>query len=190
MKTIMRKALAVAVLAGVSGGVMARDGTLGGDQDGNPITGNPGASRGDFLIQLTRNALTRIWGLDDFTFNNVLTNSNVVEACVYSNSGSGNYSLQATSANSNNFALTGGTGPDISYIVTFDDGSAPSVTNGTVGNFSAGAIAGQPDPDASTCPSGSSNLSISVALDSSITDINSVLEGTYSDTVTVTVSPR
>ena len=188
MKTIMRKALAVAVIAGVSGGVMAaQDGTLGGLPGGGAVSGSPaGSSQGNFDITFTKGAQTRIWGLDDFEFDNVLTAADV-SACVYSNSDSGNYSITATSTNS--WALVGGagSGANIGYTVTFDDGTT-TTTNGTSGNFAAGAIATQPDPSSTSC--GTSNLKISVALDTAITDINRVQQGTYTDTVTVTVSPR
>ena len=188
MKTMLRKVLVAAVLAGVSGGVLAeRDGGLGSDFD-TGVSNDDGSSKGDFDITLIKSAKARVWGLGDFTFDESLSPQDQ-DVCIYSNASASDGTYTLTAASDNAFTLVSAGAPSIAYTVTFDD-NATQTTNGTPGNLDAGALASQPNPAANCGDDGAKNLNIAVALDSSITNLNRVQQGSYVDKVTVTVEPN
>ncbi|WP_281647248.1 hypothetical protein [Parendozoicomonas sp. Alg238-R29] len=182
MKTMIRKALAVAVLAGVSGGVMA--GTLGE------------TSNDDFVITYTQDALNRIWGLKDVTIEDLDTATAPTGdpvACMYSNADT-DVTVAAENAGSNAFLLrinsddTAGIPYEVTLKDASDDSSLGTVKAGSTSiNIDNDFFDTQPSPLAANdaCTTGG-NIKVSVTANSSAGD--PYPEGTYKDTITLTVS--
>ena len=199
MKTMKTLGLAVAVSAGLLGstGVMAaRQGELGATSDG------------DFEINFQKGSIARIWGFEDIN----LTDQTISEAnavtdniCVFANKAvnSNNFKLEIESANA--FQLAGsGEGSDgvdipaIDYDIKIaslgtatgdlDNGEVTHGTQKTIDSgqnpLNAGPILDQPRP-VNEC-AGSENFEISVWA----ANLANIQSGTYSDTVTLTVTPE
>lgn len=178
MKTIMRKALAVAVIAGVSGGAMAvvENGTLGS------------SSTGRFDVTMKVGGLTRVFGLKDFIFN-APDKPGAQAICIYANTT--NFSIDATTTN--DFALeNSGTQGAKFTLELFPNADGSGDASAT---WSADATAAQQVTsidlatgdsevgDSPTCTTGNFSLKVNATLD------NNVKAGNYTDRVTLTVSP-
>ena len=200
MKTFKTLALAAAVSAGLLGstGVMAaRQGGLGATSDG------------DFEINFQKGSIARIWGFEDIN----LTDQTIDEAnavtdniCVFTNKAvnSNDFKLEIESANAFQLAGSGessdGTDiPTIDYDIKvagisgegtgeLDNSNVNHGTEKTVNSgqspLNAGPILDQPRP-LSDC-AGNENFEISVWA----ANLANIQSGTYSDTVTLTVTPE
>lgn len=168
-------------------GFAATQGTLGG------------SSTGSVLITLNINPAIQISNLTDIVINYVVgvSSGNATgfsPACVYSNSTTKNYSIKATSTNAsggNMRVSTGGGSPSyINYTAQWftnpnaTGGTPVSLTNGTAVNIS-GATANNTSPN---CSNGASN-NASVLITFLSADLSSATQGSYTDTLTLLVTP-
>lgn len=176
----MKKLVQGLVIAGamVAGGsaIAATQGTLGG------------TSQGDIDIDVYVGDQIQITALQDISGSHVpATNyTGSSTACVYTNNPTGNYDVTMTSANAdlaNNFRLNDA-GTFVIYNVTYNDGTggpvamASGVVNTTFNNADTG----------STNCGGTPQSQIDILVPAANLDV--VGAGTYSDTVTILVSPR
>ena len=200
MNTFKTLALAAAVSAGLLGstGVMAaRQGELGVTSDG------------DFEINFQKGSIAKIWGFDDIN----LTDQTIDEAnavtdniCVFTNKAvnSNDFKLEIESTNAFQLAGSGETSdgtdiPTIDYDIKvagiqgegtgeLDNSEVTHGIDNTVNSdqspLNAGPILEQPRP-LFDC-AGSENFKVSVWAAS----LASIQTGTYSDTVTLTVTPE
>ncbi|WP_066015943.1 hypothetical protein [Endozoicomonas atrinae] len=185
MKTLKTLALATAVSAGLlgAGGAMAVvvDGDLATDQ-----------SIGKFDITLTTNTMIRVWGLDDVSEDvdsvSSLPTPLATDFCVYTNGTNNQFDLTVSTGKGFELYNDGNSG-SLEYALEIGDAGATqkkanfnSETNITE-LFDAGAS--QPDP-AQECSTG--NMSMQVSF--SQTGLNALPDGTYTDTVTITVQAK
>ncbi|MTI11726.1 hypothetical protein [Sansalvadorimonas verongulae] len=189
MKTIMRKALAAAVIAGVSGGAMAAsDGQLGQiDGQVDPI----GSSQGSFEVTLFNEAKARIFGMEDLTIPNDNTGPVDKSICIYTNTE--RFTVIADSRNNfqmNTVSGVAGVDYTLALMQTSTDGT-PGATWGA-GNSGNGirssTIVAQnnpnwDDPANATCTDGNFGLQITPTV------INGAQPGVYTDSITLTVAP-
>ena len=154
-------------------------------------------SHGSFDITYLKGTHAKIWGLEDITLDDTNTAGSPVNTsiCVFSNkdTGTNTYSLEVGSAH--NFTLddtSGTSNTPLAYHIKVVDANGAAVDSSSVaagtgvvdGTLNAGALVGQPDPDAGpTCVN--SNATISVWFDTA----PAAASGTYVDTVTLTVTP-
>ena len=181
---------------GSTGVMAARQGELGATSDG------------DFEINFQKGSIARIWGFEDIN----LTDQAINEAsaatdsiCVFTNKAvnSNDFKLEIESSNAFQLAGSGessdGTDiPSVDYDIKIaslgkatgdlDNGEVSHGTDKTVDSgenpLNAGSILDQPRP-LSDCV-GSENFKISVWA----ANLANIQSGTYSDTVTLTVTPE
>ena len=184
------KKIALAVAIGsISTGVLAEvDGTIGTTSTGN------------FDITYIKGSIARIWGLADFTMtdSDLVAAPNTNEICVFSNKGAGSNTYEMKVSSSNGFQLTDATGggaSPISYNLKVEgigDGGGSidnsSLTPGTdlefAGDLTAGFLLDQPRPNLDCTTD--KNAKISIWFSSA----PNIAVGTYSDTVTMLVTPK
>lgn len=156
--------------------LLAAGGMVHGANDGSLGT----SSTGDLDVTVTIAPLVRITGLSDveFTFDGGDENlENTQNICVYSNAGS-NYSLTATSLNSDNgFALVSGS-LEVAYSVAVN---GSSLTSGSAADFG----------DANTVDQlcgGTGATALQISIDNAA--LQAAASGTYTDLLTLTVEPN
>ncbi|MTI11762.1 hypothetical protein [Sansalvadorimonas verongulae] len=188
MKTVMHKALAVAVIAGVSGGAMAaaHDGDLGG-------LSTHGSSTGYFNITLYNAAQARIFGLKDFTFAEDKTGTPIENSiCIYTNT----EGFTLTTSSQNGFKLLSNSkqdGADYTLALAPASGGRAIETWGGSGNnandvtskhISQANISGWKlsTVGSASCSAGNFKLLITP-------NVTTSSPGVYTDLVTLTVTP-
>jgi len=142
-------------------------------------------STGDLTISMTTENQISITNLQDIALadNGSGDFTGASPACVYRN-GTGSYTITASgSGPANAFTLTDGSSNTLPYTVTYDDGTGAQTM------AAATALTGRINADTSskTCANGDNgNIAVSVAS----TDVAAVPAGTYTGTLTLTVSPE
>ncbi len=145
-------------------------------------------STGDLDISLSILDEVRISNLTDITLGTFVGAdlSGTSAACVF-RSGTGNYEITASGnggATSDQFVLNDGGANDVSYSVTYDDGSgATPLTSGTALTSQTGG-----DPASDTCAGTGDNGSIAVSVLAA--DMAPLPAGAYNGTLTLTVAPE
>lgn len=170
----------------------ARAGPYGGTFKATGRGGSSGTKENfqNFLASITIAPIVRINNLSDVSLGTYAGGGdiNVEESfCVYSNNDTASYDVTITSPNqdvSDNFFLVNGTATDsVVYTLYFKDNVTPGV--GT--QVTTGAISGTGNNTANDC-GGVDNAKISVnVLDA---DMSVVPADSYSDTLTVLISPQ
>lgn len=158
---------------------------------GNTFAANQGSlggtSTGDIDIDVTVGDQIQVTALQDITGSHVpgadFTGSST--ACVYTNNPTGNYDVTMTSSNpgaGNVFQLSDGA-TDVVYNISYNDGnSSAAMLSGQVNTTFDNA-----DTASTTC-GGTPQSSIDITVPAANLDV--VGAGTYSDVVTILVSPR
>ena len=200
MKTFKTLALAAAVSAGLlgaAGAMAAEDGQLGQNSFGN------------FIINFQKGSIAKIWGFRDLDLNDQtidLGSAATDDICVFTNRAVNSNDFKLEIESNNAFQLAGSgessNGTDIPKIdydikVAAIEGKGTgeldntNIPHGTQNSFdsgsnhlNAGSILDQPRPF-NDCE-GSENFRISVWA----ADLTNIQSGTYSDTVTLTVTPQ
>jgi len=175
MKKLVKGLAAAGFIAFAGNSFAANQGSLGG------------TSQGDIDIDVTVGDQIQITALQDITGSHVpgtdFTGSST--ACVYTNNPTGNYDVTMTSSNpgaGNVFQLSGGSA-DVVYSISFNDGnSSAAMLSGQVNTTFDNA-----DTASTTC-GGTPQSSIDITVPAANLDV--VGAGTYSDVVTILVSPR
>ncbi|MFQ5352575.1 MAG: hypothetical protein ACE5D3_05825 [Candidatus Binatia bacterium] len=160
------------VAASMSVGAATSDGSLGS------------TSTGTQDISLTIQDLVQVSGIaaiDLGTYGGSGNASGSDTMCVYRN-GTGSYSVTLTSANESSGAFRLNAGTDyITYSVTWDDTSGPSAVS------SSTALTGQSgDSSSQTC---NSVDNATVAVSATAAALQAAPTGSYSDVITILVSP-
>ena len=182
MTSLTQKAAILAI--GVWGSAQAaHDGELGGQTQGG--------SRGDFTITMSQEGVARVFGLKDFTISPSSLSSSA-PICIYTNTE--NVTIKATSGN-NKFELQDDQSiAGASYSLELFDSN--STDGGTAkkkwgeGGDSADvdvpkrALAGSDDERTNVCNTGNYSLKVNASLK------KGVKQGSYTDTVTLLVTPQ
>ena len=192
MKKLKSLALATAVSAALFGSVSAF---------ALPTQGTAGAtSTGKFEVAYINGQYVRIWGLDNFIFDNTADGaSQSRNICVFSNgtNSSNEYQLTVTSGNGDAgdadeyFKMSDGT-TDVNYGFVFKDKDDNDVwttaTNNSaeqIQNIDAGLLADQPDPREDCSDGVNTNAAITITVPTAPTQA-----GFYTDTLTLLVEPQ
>ncbi|MGI2026927.1 hypothetical protein [Endozoicomonas acroporae] len=190
----MKKLKTLALTTAVSLGLLGSNAAMAETQ------GSLGAtSEGNFDITYVKGTLVRIWGLEDFAFDNQADGASLTkDVCVFSNGNSNSNQYKLTVTSGNVFKLIDGASNEADY--TFDFGTkisgatTPAVwtnaagneSNGDqVGNITAGALADQPNPNLDNCTSAEANAQISITIPTVPTTA-----GVYTDNVVLLVAPE
>ncbi len=176
MKKLAQGLVIAGALVAAGNAFAVRQGTLGGTSDG------------DIEIDVTVGNQIQITALQDIAGTHIpgANFTGVSTACVYTNNPTGNYDVTMTSSNpdvANNFRLNDA-GTFVTYNVTYDDGSGGPVamTSGLANTTFNNA------DTASTSCGGLPQSQIDILVPAA--NLDAVGAGTYSDTVTILVSPR
>ncbi|MEM7400409.1 MAG: hypothetical protein AAF304_00505 [Pseudomonadota bacterium] len=175
MKKLVKGLIIAGTMAVSGSAIAATQGTLGG------------TSQGDIDIDVTVGDQIQITALQDITGSHVPGNdfTGSSTACVYTNNPTGNYDVTMTSSNpggANEFQLNGPSGLVV-YNVSYNDGnSSAAMLSGQVNTTFDNADTASP-----TC-GGTPQSSIDIVVPAANLDV--VGAGTYSDVVTILVSPR
>ncbi len=171
LRTLALGATAIAIIG--NSAFAANQGALGG------------TSSGDLTISMTTEDQIQISNLEDIALadsgsGDFVGNSS---ACIYRN-GTGAYTLTAIgSGASNAYTLSDGSTNSLAYALTYDDGTGAQTMS------AAAALTGRINADTASksCASGN-NGSIDVTV--AAADLDAVPAGTYTGTLTLTVSPE
>ncbi len=166
-----------------------------------PTQGTPGTtSEGEFEVAYIEGQYVRIWGLDNFIFDNTSDGaSQSRNICVFSNgtNSSNQYQLTVTSGNGDAgdadeyFKMSDGS-TDVNYDFVFKDNgntdvwtTATNDSTATVSNIEAGLLADQPDPREDCSDGVNTNAAITITVPTAPTQA-----GFYTDTLTLLVEPQ
>lgn len=173
LKTIQTSILTAAVVALSAPAWAANQGSLSA------------TSSGDLTISMTTEDQIQISNLEDIALADSGSGdfAGASPACIYRN-GTGSYTLTASgSGDANAFTISDGGANNLSYDITYDDGTGAQAL--AAGN----ALAGRTNADtASKTCAGGNNGSISINI--AAADVSAVPAGTYTGSLTLTVSPE
>lgn len=186
----MKKFKTLALAAAVSAGLLASAGVMAA-QDSELVEDGPAS--GWFDIFLFNNAEAKIWGLEDYIFDDTSGDSIDKDVCVYTNTEE--FRMTVESSNGDFTLLDAADGKGADYTVTIEDkgGTDPEVwgageyTSGfsPLTDFLVGATTTDPDVD---CGAANATKNVNVKID--ITRASPLADpGAYSDRVTLTVAP-
>ncbi|MBO9482122.1 hypothetical protein [Salinisphaera sp. G21_0] len=194
MKTLRTLVLATAVSAGLLGSAGVIAATQG--------TAGP-TSKGTFDIKFEKGSVAKVWGFSDIPLNGTQISESTAATdliCVFTNKAvlSNDYQLEIASLNKFQLVGAGSDGSTaIDYgikVSGYGQGSGSldnsSITPGTdlnvisTTNLKAGALLTQPKPNLD-CANENAQIAVWVT-----SDISSLAGGSYSDTVTLVVTPQ
>ena len=186
----MDKFKLLAMAAAISAGLLGSAGVMAA-QDSELVEDGPAS--GWFDIFLFNNAEAKIWGLEDYIFDDASGDSIEKGVCVYTNTDE--FRMTVESSNGDFTLLDAANGKGADYKVTIEDkgGTDPEVwgdgeyTSGfsPLTDFVVGATTTDPDVD---CGAANATRNVNVKID--ITRTSSLADpGAYSDRVTLTVAP-
>ena len=184
----MRKFKTLVLAAAVSAGLLTSAGVMAA-QDSELVDNGPAS--GWFDIFLFNNAEAKIWGLEDYIFDD--TSSLVKDVCVYTNTEEFRMTVESSNGDFTLLDAADAKGADYTVIIEDKEGTAPEVWGASqhpsgfspLIDFKVGANTSDPDVDC-----GASNATRNVNVTINLTRTTPLADpGAYSDRVTLTVAP-
>lgn len=177
MKTSLKKLTAAMALGGC---VALMGGTVNAASQGSVGTAN---SAGTVDISVTIPTLIRVHGLSDiaFTFDPGTTEAQEIDFCVSGNNAAGTYTAVLTSGEGA-FQLNNA-GAKLAYHAEYDGTTVAAGTGDETYGLATASFGLNGELGNCVTPNASMNVYVSAA------DLNGVAAGTYTDTMTMTVTP-
>lgn len=186
----MNKFKLLAMAAAISAGLLGSAGVMAA-QDSELVEND--VAKGWFDIFLFNNSEAKIWGLEDYIFDNASGDTITKPVCVWTNTDE--FRMTVESSNGNFTLQDAGDAKGADYTVTIDDGEGTDPAVWGDGEYTSGFSpltdfivgTGITDPDAD-CGAAGATRNVNVKID--LTRATPLADpGAYSDRVTLTVAP-